>query len=127
LYPLRRIANTGAVIACGSDWPVSSMNPLEAIQTAVTRRGHETGPGPAWIPEETVDLPQMLAGYTINGAFVNFQETDTGSIEVGKAADLIVLDRNLFEIPTHEIHLAKVLFTFLLGKEVYRHEAPRPP
>ena len=120
LYPLRSVASTGAVIACGSDWPVTSMNPLDAIQVAVTRRGLKAGPGPPWIPEEAVDLPLMLAGYTINGAYVNFEETETGSIEVGKAADLIVLDRNLFEIPAHEIHLAKVLLTLLDGKEVYR-------
>jgi predicted amidohydrolase YtcJ len=120
LYPIRSVANSGAVIACGSDWSVSSMNPLDAIQVAVTRRGLEEGPGPAWISEEVVDLPLMLAGYTINGAYVNFEETETGSIEVGKSADLIVLDRNLFEIPAHEIHRAKVLLTLLEGSEVYR-------
>ena len=96
------------------------MNPLDAIQIAVTRRGLVEGSGPAWIPEEVVDLPLLLAGYTINGAYVNFEETETGSIEVGKAADLIVLDRNLFEIPAHEIHRAKVLLTLLEGNEVYR-------
>ena len=120
LYPIRSIANTGAVIACGSDWTVSTMNPLEAIQVAITRRGPEQAPGPAWIPEEVVDLPLMLAGYTINGAYVNFEEQETGSIEVGKAADLIVLDRNLFEIPVHEIRHVKVLLTLLEGKEVFR-------
>lgn len=123
LYPIRSVAQTGAVIACGSDWSVSSMNPLDAIQVAVTRRGPKEPPGPAWLPEEVVDLPLMLAGYTINGAYVNFEETETGSIEVGKAADLIVLDRNLFEIPAHEIHLAKVQLTLLEGQEVYRDSA----
>lgn len=120
LYPIRSVANSGAVIACGSDWSVTSMNPLDAIQVAVTRRGLKQAPGPAWLPEEVVDLPLMLAAYTINGAYVNFEETETGSIEVGKAADLIVLDRNLFEIPTHEIHNAKVLLTLLEGKAVFR-------
>lgn len=120
LYPIHSIAQTGAVIACGSDWSVSSMNPLEAIQIAVTRRGLTEGPGPAWIPEELVDLSTMIAGYTINGAYVNFEERETGSLEVGKFADLVVLDRNLFEIATHEIHLAKVLLTVLEGHEVYR-------
>jgi len=120
LYPIRSVAQSGAVIACGSDWSVSSMNPLDAIQVAVTRRGINEAPGSAWIPEETVDLPLMLAGYTINGAYVNFEESETGSIEVGKAADLIVLDRNLFEIPAHEIHKAKVLLTLLEGKAVFR-------
>jgi predicted amidohydrolase YtcJ len=119
-YPIRSAAYTGAVIACRSAWSVTSMNPLDAIQVAVTRRGLKEGPDPAWLPEDTVDLPLMLASYTINGAYVNFQERETGSIEVGKAADLIVLDRNLFEIPAHEIHRAKVLLTLLEGKEVFR-------
>ena len=121
LYPIRSVAMTGAVIAGGSDWSVSSMNPLDAIQTAVTRRGFcRSALVPAWIPDEIVDLPLMLAAYTINGAYVNFQEKETGSIEVGKSADLIVLDRNLFEIPKHEIHQSKVLLTFLEGREVYK-------
>jgi hypothetical protein len=121
LYPVGSMVRTGAVVAGGSDWPVTSMNPLEAIQVAVTRRIPTDGPGPAWIPEEVVDLPAMLAAYTINGAYGLFQENETGSIEVGKAADLVVLDRNLFEIPAHEISKARVLLTLLEGKAVYRH------
>lgn len=120
LYPIHSLAKSGAVLACGSDWSVSSMNPLEAIQVAITRRGLDAGPGPAWIPEETADLAEMLAGYTINGAYVNFEEAVTGSIEAGKAADLIVLDRNLFATPPHEIGKARVLLTLLEGKAVYR-------
>jgi predicted amidohydrolase YtcJ len=96
------------------------MNPLDAIQVAVTRRGLKEPPGPAWLPEEVVDLPLMIAAYTINGAYVNFQEHETGSIEVGKAADLVVLDRNLFAIPKHEIHKTQVLLTLLDGQEVFR-------
>jgi predicted amidohydrolase YtcJ len=120
IYPIRSVANTGAVIAAGSDWSVSSMNPLDAIQTALTRRSIDEDAGPPWIPEEVVDLPLLLAAYTINGAYVNFQEKETGSIEVGKAADLVVLDENLFELPRHEIHMAKVLMTFLEGREIYK-------
>jgi len=120
LYPIGSVRKTGAMVVCGSDWPVTSMNPLEAIQVAITRAGLTGGPGAAWIPEELVDLPTMLAGYTINGAYVNFQETETGSIEVGKAGDLVVLDRNLFDIPAHEIHRTKVLLGMFEGKEVYR-------
>jgi predicted amidohydrolase YtcJ len=120
LYPIRSVAETGAVIVGGSDWSVTSMNPLDAIQVAVTRRGLKEPPGPAWLPEEVVDLPLMIAAYTINGAYVNFQEHETGSIEVGKAADLVVLDRNLFAIPKHEIHKTQVLLTLLDGQEVFR-------
>lgn len=120
LYPIGSVMRSGAMIVGGSDWSVSSMNPLDAIQVAVTRRGVDDSTGSAWIPQEIVDLPTMLAAYTINGAYVNHQENETGSIEVGKAADLIVLDRNLFEIPVHEIHNAKVLLALLEGREVHR-------
>lgn len=123
LYPIGSIMRSGAMIVGGSDWSVSSMNPLDAIQVALTRRGLEDSTGSAWIPQEIVDLPTMIAAYTINGAYVNHQEKATGSLEVGKAADLIVLDRNLFEIPVHEIHRARVLLTLLEGREVYRDAA----
>ena len=122
LYPIASLGKSGAVLVFGSDWSVSSMNPLEAIQVAVTRRGLSEGEGKAWIEQEVVDLSLMIAGYTVNGAFVNFQEKETGSIEVGKSADLVVLDRNLFEAQTSEIHKVKVLWTILKGKEIYRDE-----
>jgi predicted amidohydrolase YtcJ len=111
---------TGAAVAAGSDWSVSSMNPLDAMQVAVTRRGLADSTGVAWRPEELVDLAPLIAAYTINGAYVNFEEKETGSIENGKAADLIVLDRNIFEIPAHTIHRANVLLTLLEGREIYR-------
>jgi len=123
LYPMASVLKTGAVMACGSDWSVSSMNPLNAMQVAVTRCGLEDSTGVVWRPEELVELAPMLAGYTINGAYVNFEEKETGSLEAGKAADLIVLSRNIFEIPVHTIHRSKVLLTLLEGKEIFREAA----
>lgn len=120
LYPFRSVLNSGAVVTAGSDWAVSSISPVEAIQIATTRRGLEEGPGAAWIPEETADLPAMLAAYTINGAYANFQERETGSIEPGKAADLVVLDRNLFQTPLSELYRTVILATLADGKVVYR-------
>ena len=120
LYPIGSLVKNGGMIVGGSDWSVSSMNPLDAIQVAVTRRLLEDTGGAAWIPEELVDLPTMIAAYTINGAYVSNQEKITGSIEAGKAADLIVLDKNLFEIPANEIHKVKVVLALLEGREVYR-------
>jgi predicted amidohydrolase YtcJ len=119
-YPISSVARTGAMMAAGSDWPVTSMNPIEAIQVAVTRRGPTEPEGPAWIPEERVDLATMLAAYTINGAYLNREEKETGSIEPGKAADLIVLDRDLFKVPPEKIHEVKVVLTLLEGKEIFR-------
>jgi predicted amidohydrolase YtcJ len=120
IYPIASVIAAGGVTAFGSDWSVSSLNPLDGIEVAITHREPSKGPGPAWLPEERIALPDAIAGYTIRGAYLDFTEKETGSIETGKAADLIVLDRNLFEIAPSEIHGAKVLWTLLEGKEVYR-------
>ncbi len=127
IYPIASVEAAGAVTVFGSDWNVSSMNPLDGIETAITHREPSKGPGPAWLPEERITLPDAIAGYTIRGAYLAFTEKETGSIEVGKAADLVVIDRNLFEIPPSQIHEAKVLWTLLEGKEVYRAQGFAPP
>ena len=120
LYPIGSVARTGAVIAAGSDWPVSEMNPLEAIQVAVTRRPVAAGPGPAWLPDQLVSLETILAGYTSGGAWAAGEEAVAGTLEIGKLADLIVLDRDLFRLPAPEIHRARVVLTLLEGREVWR-------
>jgi len=119
LYPIASVRDSGAVIAFGSDWDVSSLNPLDGIEVAVTHREPDKGDGPPWLPQERIALPDAIEAYTIRGAYLDFTEKETGSIEVGKAADLVVLDRNLFEIPASKIHEVKVLLTFLEGREVY--------
>ncbi len=118
LYPIRSVAATGAVIVGGSDWPVTSMNPLEAIQVAATRCPPQDACEEPWIPEERTDVRTMIAAYTINGAYLDHEESDTGSIETGKRADLIVLDRNILEIDPRSIHTVRVLYTFFSGKAV---------
>jgi predicted amidohydrolase YtcJ len=125
LYPIGSVARTGAVIVGGSDWSVSSMNPLEAIQVAMTRRAPDDPPGDVWIPEERVDLETMLRAYTINGAWLSHEERARGSLEPGKAADIIVLDRDLFKTPASEVSRAKVLLTLIEGREVFRDSSFR--
>jgi len=120
LYPIGSVVKSGAVVAAGSDWNVSSMNPLEAIQVALTRRGPTDSAGPAWIPEEEVDLATMLRTYTVNGAYAAGDEKTNGTLEPGKAADFIVLDRDLYRTPVTEIHQVQVLLTVLDGTAVYR-------
>jgi predicted amidohydrolase YtcJ len=119
LYPIASVVRSGAVVSGGSDWSVSSLNPLDAIETGITHRPPGDTMQPAWNPAERVDLPTMLAMYTINAAHANHMERETGSIEVGKFADLIVLERNLFEVPPEEIHDVRVLRTLLEGKTVF--------
>jgi predicted amidohydrolase YtcJ len=120
LYPIGSVVRAGGIVAGGSDWSVSTINPLPAIEVAITRRSPDAEAGPAWLPDERTDLPTMLAAYTIGSAWASFRERETGSIEAGKRADLVVLDRNLFDVPVAEISDAKVLLTLFGGDEVYR-------
>jgi len=119
IYPIRSLLKSGALLAFGSDWSVSSPNPLEEMEVAVTRMGPAGETKEPFIPEERIDLRDALAAFTIGSAYVNFQDDRTGSLEVGKLADLIVLDRNLFAIPPEQIGEAKVLLTLFGGKPVH--------
>jgi predicted amidohydrolase YtcJ len=118
LYPIGSLYRSGAVVAFGSDWSVSSPNPLEELETAVTRMGAGGETKEPFIPEERIDLPEALAAFTINAAYVNFQEDKTGSIEAGKLADLIVLDHNLFSIKPEAISDTEVVLTLFGGQKV---------
>jgi predicted amidohydrolase YtcJ len=120
IYPIGSVVHAGGPLALGSDWSVSSLKPLDAIQVALTRQGLTEPRRPAMVPEEAIDLPTALAGYTIGSAYANGLEKDTGSIEVGKAADLVVIERNLFEVSPFEIAQQRVLLTLLDGKPVHR-------
>lgn len=120
LYPIGSILRSGAPVVGGSDWSVSSLVPLEAVQVAVTRRALDAGDGPAWLPGERIDLQAALAAYTINGAYLSGREAEAGSIETGKFADLVVLDRDIRSGPPSRIHEARVLLTLLEGQVVYQ-------
>ena len=122
MYPMGSILRSGGRIVAGSDWPVSTLNPWHAIQVAVTRQLID-GEDESWIPTESVDLPSILSAYTKDAAFIMHQEEKTGTLEIGKMADVIVLDRNIFDIPPSEIHKTQVLLTLLEGEEVHEHEA----
>ncbi|GAA3469680.1 amidohydrolase [Nonomuraea roseola] len=100
-WPMRSLHEAGAVLAFSSDWNVAEMDPMVGIYTAVTRRG--LAGGPAWMPEESVDLATAIRGYTMGSAYANFCEHDRGSLTVGKLADFTVLSDNLFEIPAEAI------------------------
>jgi predicted amidohydrolase YtcJ len=122
LFSVRSILDNGAIVAAGSDWPVTILNPIEAIEVAVTRGLQGAKNGPFENPQQRINLENIIAAYTINGAYVNYEEQNSGSIEEGKWADFIVLDKNLFEIPAYKIHKTKVLLTMMEGQEVYRAE-----
>jgi len=119
LYPLASVVESGAIVAAGSDWSVSSMDPLRAIEVALTRRSPEVEEGQVWLPEQRVDIETMLRAYTLAGAQAADLESETGSITVGKSADLIVVDRNLLAIAPQRISEARVDLTLFEGRVVY--------
>lgn len=116
-YPLRDLF-ARATVAAGSDWSVTTADPIQAMAVAVTRHSPGTS-DPAWIPEQRVMAEQMLAAYTCNGAYLNHCERERGSLEVGKSADLVVLNHDLLEIPPHRLHEVKVLLTVFEGRIIF--------
>ena len=123
-YPFGSLVRSGAVLAMGSDWSVSSANPLWEMHVAVNRTAPSAyeyggGTGDPFLPDERIDLPAALAGFTINSAYVNHLDELTGSIEVGKRADLVVLDRNVFAHPVNEIADARAVLTLVDGERVF--------
>ena len=123
-YPFGSLVRSGAGLAMGSDWSVSSPDPLEEIHVAVNRvmpASYLYGNGNAdvFLPDERLDLATALAAFTMGSAYVNHLDETTGSIEVGKFADLVVVDRDLFAHPVDEIADARVDATFVEGVPVY--------
>jgi predicted amidohydrolase YtcJ len=119
MYPIGSVARAGGRIVGGSDWFVSSPNPLWAIETAIRRQNPIIDEDAVLNAAERVDLATMIDAYTINGAWLMHQEDEVGSLEVGKRADLVVLARNLFDLPPREISDVPVLMTVLDGEVIY--------
>jgi len=119
-YPMQSFIDAGVIMASASDFPVTiPFDPLIAIQIGLTRLDiDETTEGVLW-PEERASLEDLITSFTYNGAYANFLENETGSIEVGKQADIIVLDQNLFKIPPNDIAKTKVLLTLVDGQVVF--------
>jgi predicted amidohydrolase YtcJ len=117
-YPINSSVKAGNRIALASDGPIAWHDPLVALEAAVTRQ-RPSGEGEPLAPQEAIDLATGIEALTINSAYMMQQEDKVGTLEVGKRADLIVLDQNLFEIPPTEIGSTRVLLTVLDGKVVF--------
>ncbi|MET9885794.1 amidohydrolase [Streptomyces sp. NPDC006430] len=117
-YPFGDLVRAGATLAAGSDWPVSSPDPLAGLHVAVNRRDPEADHDRGFYPEQRLDLPTALAAYTAGAAHVNGHD-DAGSLRVGNLADLVVLDRDILTAPAEEIAEARVERTYVGGRLVY--------
>jgi predicted amidohydrolase YtcJ len=115
----RSIEQKGGVLAFGSDWPVVTLNPWPGVQTAVTRQTSDGEPVGGFVPQQRLSLDDTIRAYTLGAAFAGRREKTEGSLETGKLADFIVLDRDLFKIEPSEIAKTQVLLTVVGGKVVY--------
>jgi len=127
LYPFGALKKAGATLVGASDWSVSSMNPLEAIQTGVTRQDIADPNGRVLTPDQKLDVMNLIAAYTVNGAYAAFDEAQSGTLTVGKRADVVVLDRDITRGAPTDIAKAKALLTLVEGKPVFEAEGlPKP-
>lgn len=117
-YAFRSLLDAKARLAFGSDWFVAPATPLEGIYAAVTRRTLDDKNPDGWVPAQKITVEEALRAYTTGGAFASFDESRKGTLAAGKLADLVLIDRNLFEIPAEQIREAKVLATVVGGKVV---------
>jgi len=118
-FAFQSLLNKGTCLAFGSDWPVVSASPIKGISAAVTRESLDGKNPEGWIPEQRISVGDALKAYTINAAYASFDENIKGSIEPGKLADFVILDRDITKIPAKEIKETRVINTYVGGELVF--------
>src|SRR5881396_1446095 len=119
-YAFRTLLDTGAKLAFGSDWTVAPLDPIAGIYAAVTRRTLDGKNPNGWVPEQRISVGEALRAYTAGNAYATFDEGKRGTLAPGADADVVVLDRNLFTIPPDSLDRARVRYTIVGGRVVYR-------
>ncbi len=122
-YAFRSLLDSGARLAFGSDWFVAPPTPIEGIYAAVTRRTIDGKNPDGWVPQQKIKVEEALRAYTIDAAYAGFNEKSLGSLEPGKLADMVVLDRNLFDTPPNKLDTVPIRKTIVGGKVVYDRES----
>lgn len=123
-YAWRTFLDQGSRIPCGSDFPVERCNPFLGIYAAVTRQDRDGNPRGGWYPEQRMTLEEAVRGFTFDAAYAQFAENSKGRLAPGMLADMLVLDRNIFEIQPSGIPGTKVLYTIVGGTVVYKDKEP---
>jgi predicted amidohydrolase YtcJ len=121
-YAWRSLLDSGATLTFGSDFPVEEVNPMHGLYAAVTRQDMQGQPKGGWILEQAVSRNEAIRAFALDAAFAGFMEDQIGSLEVGKRADFIVIDRDIMTVPSEEIFQIVVEQTWLDGKPVYIRE-----
>lgn len=120
-YVFKSLLDSGVRLAFGSDWTVAPLNPMLGIHAAMTRQTSDGKHPGGWIPEEKISLEQAITAYTMGSAYAEFAENEKGSLAVGKLADIVILDTNLYDTPSESFKEVRVVFTIVGGKVVYQH------
>lgn len=120
VFPINTLKESGAKLAIGTDFPIGSLNPMLPIYRAITRVDNSGLAENVWHAHEQISLGDALYAYTAVPAYGSFRDHELGTLEVGKLADIIVLDRDLFQIPAEEILDAKIILTVVDGEIVYK-------
>ncbi len=118
-YAYNDLLKQNGMIALGSDFPVEDINPLYGFHAAVARQDVKQWPEEGFQPENAISREEALKGMTIWAAYAAFEEQEKGSIETGKMADFVVLDRDIMQVPVREVNNAKVVYTYSGGERVY--------
>jgi hypothetical protein len=118
-WPLKTLLDTAGVLAIGTDCPVVDNDPFLEIYRAVTRVHNDGKPEGGWNPSEKLTMAEILRSYTYGSAYGTHREKELGTLEVGKFADIVVLDRNLFETKDEDIRSTKVKMTIMDGNIIY--------
>ena len=117
-YAWRKLMQADTLIANGSDFPVESPDPFWGLHASVTRQDQSNEPPGGWLPDERMSLEEAFASFTVNAAFAGHQENLLGTLEVGKKADFIIIDRDIFKIPENELWQTQVLETWVNGEKI---------
>ena len=121
-YVWQRLIKSGVVLANGSDFPVEEPNPMLGFYAAITRQDPSGQPQGGWMPDERLSREEMLKSFTWNAAYAAHLETDLGSLEVGKLADMVLLDKNVMTVDPKEILSTQVVATIVGGEVVYERK-----
>jgi predicted amidohydrolase YtcJ len=119
-YAFNSLIAANATVAFGSDWFVAPPIPLDGLYAAVTRMTLDDANPNGWVPAQKISLEYALRSYTINAAYASFEENIKGSLEVGKLADFVIIDQNLFEMEPKNLRNAKIIETYVGGKSVFK-------